>query len=290
MLQVSRSAQCRWPCLALVAWLTACGPTAHRPPRTYKQGLDSASNVCIRNPANCPPVLGAQPAPTTAAPIVRHASRPPSPSLSRAQRAALNIGAAAGAIDLAIDATLELPIRKALSQCADEARSTVMLKHFGERGPTLEDCNQVVGVDRKGEPITRAMQLGNEQHEVALLCAQERLEELKPGGFSISPRYRIDPLTGRAQLIPREQVKALLNQGRSAELLGTIEPDIVIHAGNPQQAQLTFDFKFPCVNGGQPPWRRYSAGHPYDGFSQKDVYRALGKRIFRVIPRWGILE
>jgi hypothetical protein len=291
MLQVFRTVQRGLIGLALGVMLTACSPATHRPPPTYNQSLDSASNACARYPAHCPELVGQQVSASPAAPVVRPPPKSPPPSLSGSQRAALNVAAGAAASRLAIDATLELRIREALSQCADDARSTVILKHFGDRGPTREECNEVIGVDARGEPITRAMQLGNEQHALALRCAEARLKELKPGGFSISPRYRIDPQTGHAQFIPREQVQALLAQGRSAELLGSIEPDIVIHAGHPHQVQLTFDFKFPCVNGGNTPWRKYPEGHPHHGYNQRDVYeRALGVEPLRILPRRGVMR
>jgi hypothetical protein len=123
-------------------------------------------------------------------------------------------------------------INEALAECADIARAEVMLKHFQGRRPTHEDCNEEVDTDLRGEPITRAMRLGVEQHRVALQCAEEQLRELKPGGYSLSPRYRYDPVTGKAEYLPPETVKELLRQGRSAELRGTLEPDIVIHGGH----------------------------------------------------------
>ncbi|MBN1207667.1 MAG: hypothetical protein JXB05_22575 [Myxococcaceae bacterium] len=191
---------------------------------------------------------------------------------------------------MAIDAPLIERIQQALSECADEARSVVMLKHFGDRGPTHEECRQVVGVDANGQPITRAMQLGVEQHQVALECAQEKLQELKPDGFSISPRYRIKSGTGSVQYLTQDQVKALLNAGRGAELRGTIEPDVVVHTGNPLQVQAIFDFKFPCVNGGEPPWRKYPDGPPHEGRDQGTVYKnILGTKPWRVVPRRGVL-
>ncbi len=134
------------------------------------------------------------------------------------------------------------------------------------------------------------MQLGIEQHELALKCAQEKLEELKPGGFSISPRYRVDPITGKVQYLSQAQVKSLLDAGRSAELRGSIEPDIVIHLGDPLHVQAVFDFKFPCVNGGRTPWRKYPENHPYAESTQKDVYMmVLSKNVSRVLPHWGVL-
>jgi hypothetical protein len=164
-----------------------------------------------------------------------------------------------------------------------------MLKYFN-RGPTREECEEVVGMDRRGQPITRAMQLGVEQHEVALRCAEELLSKLRPSGFSISPRYRYDPKTGKTEYIPREIVEELLRQGRSDELKGTLEPDIVISEESPRRVQAVYDFKFPCVNtGDRSPWRKYPKGHPHEGYDQGEMYeRALRTEPARVQPRVGV--
>lgn len=192
-----------------------------------------------------------------------------------------------------LDSALEARIKKALAECADEARSHIMLKHFPDRkdkGPTREECNQRVK-DDQGNTLTRAMQLGNEQHEVALICAEERLRKLKPGGFSLKPRCQRDPQTGRWKHIPDKNVEDLLRQNKGAELRGSIEPDVVLHLGRPHQVQAVFDFKFPCVNGGQPQWRKYPEGPPHDGRTQGDLYLdALGVPPMRIIPRLGVVR
>lgn len=132
---------------------------------------------------------------------------------------------------------------------ASVSRPQLAMPQVGEKMPVVpplrEECNEQVGEDSRGEPITRAMQLGVEQHQVALQCAEKWLRELKPRGFSLSPRYRYDSTTGKAEHIPRETVNELLKQGRSAELRGTLEPDVVIHRGAPHQVQAVYDFKFP---------------------------------------------
>jgi hypothetical protein len=180
-------------------------------------------------------------------------------------------------------------IDKALAECADEARSEIMLKYFG-RGPTREECEEVVGTDRRGQPITRAMQLGVEQHEVALRCAAEKLSKLKPGGDSLSPRYSYDPGTRRTEYIPREIVEELLRQGRGEELRGTLEPDIVIHEEDPRRVQDAYDFKFPCMSTGKrSPWRQYPKGHPHGGKDQGELYQqALRVNPARVQPHLGV--
>jgi hypothetical protein len=187
-----------------------------------------------------------------------------------------------------LDAPLKEKIRKALNECADAARSTIIARYFGKRGPTREECNEKVGQDRKGRPITRAEQLGNEQHEIALKCVEKKLSELKPDGFSIKPRYRRNARTGDVEHLPAEKVETLLREGRASELLGTIEPDLVLHAGGaPHSIQAVHDFKFPCLSSHQSRWREYSDG-PHQGRTQGEVYKELlGVEPGLVSPRGG---
>jgi hypothetical protein len=136
------------------------------------------------------------------------------------------------------------------------------------------------------------MQLGREQHELALRCAAEKLSKLKPGGYSLTPRYRYDSDTGRTEFIPREVVEELLRQGRGDELRGTLEPDIVISKESPRHVQAVYDFKFPCRNTDQPsPWREYPEGHPHAGENQGDLYwNALRVKPARVQPHVGVIR
>jgi hypothetical protein len=115
-----------------------------------------------------------------------------------------------------------------------------------------------------------------------------RLRELRPGGFSLKPRYRYDRRTGQKSLVSAEEKDALLRQGGEA-LKGTLEPDVVIHSGDPLQVQAVYDFKFRCVNtDGRPGWRSYPEGHPHAGRSQGQMYRdALGPEPQIVTPRLG---
>lgn len=185
-----------------------------------------------------------------------------------------------------LDASLKERIRKALDECADAARSTIMAKHFGNREPTREECNKRVGQDHKGRPITRAEQLGNEQHEAALKCVERRLSELKADGFSIKPRYGRNARTRDIEHIPAERVERLLREGRAFELLGTIEPDLVVHTERvPHSIQAVYDFKFPCLSGHKSRWREYPDG-PHQGRTQGEVYKEfLGVEPGLVTPR-----
>ncbi|MFL5349513.1 MAG: hypothetical protein ACJ8AT_32330 [Hyalangium sp.] len=275
--------------LGVSVLFTACITANPQVPRQYAQTTDSATSACRQAPELCKPGMGEQ-MPTV--PQLRLVPPPepiPPPGVGAPVAAAV-IGAVVIKSSDSLDAELRASIDKALAECATSARLEVMARHFKDRGPTQEECAEQVGTDSRGQPITRAMQLGVEQHQVALRCAEERLKKLKPGGFSISPRYRVDPQTGSAQYIPREVVEELLRQGRGAQLRGTIEPDIVIHEGQPQRVQDTYDFKFPCVSTDEfSSWRRYPRESPHVGKTQGEVYQqALGGQPAQVQPHIGV--
>jgi hypothetical protein len=192
----------------------------------------------------------------------------------------------------ALDDATRSSIEEALEECADGARSTVLLRSralFQGSSPTAEDCMQWVK-DETGRRMTLAMYLGLKMHEFALECARERLDKLWPGGFNIEPRYRYDEDTGRKRLISPEEERALEHSGNAGELLGTIKPDVVLHTGDPLEVRAIYDYKFPCVNTDvAPPWTHYSEG-PHEGFNQGQVYeKVLGKRPARVVPRLGTI-
>ena len=264
--------------------LAGCNASRQGPPRQYEQARDSATQRSLSQPELAVPQVGEKAA---VVPPLRAVRPPVAGALATA-----GVAGSKAVIDASesLEPELQERIEEALAQCADQARSEVMFKHFAGRGPTAEECNEQVGEDSRGEPITRAMQLGVEQHQVALQCAEERLRELKPGGFSLSPRYRYDSTTEKAEYIPRETVQKLLKQGRSAELRGTLEPDVVIHAGSPHQVQAVYDYKFPCVNTDRKSsWRDYPAGRAQAGSNQRELYeKALKVKPARVQPHLGV--
>ena len=196
-------------------------------------------------------------------------------------------------LKVALEETEKQAIERALSECADMARSTVLLRHAGEfpqLTPTAEDCNRLVAnAKRKG--TTWAMQLGIEMHEEALACAEVQLGKSRPGGFSREQRYRYDSRTERWKTVSRQEERALEESGNRGELRGTLVPDIVIHTGDPLRALGVYDFKFPCVNTSKPPeWDDYPSGHPYDGVSQGRMYQVLFDiEPLKVVPRLGIV-
>ncbi len=259
----------QWVVLLLTSFLSACGVGigSRRAPDQYAQSVapDSATNACRQNPELCASLLGKE-------------------------AAAASAGATIASVRYILEADVKARIDQALAECADEARSDVLLKHLEGRSPTQEECSEVLFTEPGGQKVTRAMWFGEKMHQVALPCVEERLSGFLSGRFSIEPRYRLNPKTSRLEWISPEEVKALLRQGRGQELKGTIAPDVVIHMGNPVLVQHLFDFKFPCMNLEEfARWRAYAQGHPYQGYTQETVYRQLlGVTARRVQPRLGV--
>ncbi|MBN1205541.1 MAG: hypothetical protein JXB05_11535 [Myxococcaceae bacterium] len=255
--------------------LGACASIQSPGTRSQYAFDNSVAAACRNNPAQCAPLKGA-------------------PS---ATGSGIAVGTAGYAVHKALEVLDNLTkssIEEALKKCADEARTTVLLRysgHFKGVGPTAAECREWVQ-DKSGRRVTWAARLGLEMHEVALECAKEALGKLRPGGFSIEPRYHYDPQTGKKRLISPEEEQALIQSGNSRELRGTLKPDVVLHAGDPLKIQAIYDFKFPCANTtAVPPWTPYGEGHPYQNSDQGTMYeKLLGVEPARVAPWWGIIR
>ncbi|MCP3144124.1 hypothetical protein [Pyxidicoccus xibeiensis] len=262
--------------LSAVALLAACsGPTAmgRGAHGRYAQSADSATSVCLRNPA-CYTQVGDDA-------VI--------PWLSRAASA---VRTATATLRLLEAADLER-VEEVLIECAKLANFEVNERVFGQgKRPTREQCEKVVRRDARNNPVTWAMDLGTAKHEVALKCAEAKLGEAVPGNFSVEPRYHRDLKTGRLRLLDPEEVKLWLADGLFHLLLGTLVPDVVLHAsGDPLKALTAYDFKFPCADTKEPDWNRYPEGHPYAGLSQGEAYSRLlmlEVKSARVSPGWGI--
>ena len=231
----------------------------------FGYSVDSPSLACRHNPAACLALYGKE------------------------------VASASAVLKVALDVATRTSIDQELVDCANRARSDVLLRHEGDFEtlfPNVIECNQFAKNPRR-KGMTWAMQLGVEMHEEAMKCAEERLGKLRPGGYNLEQRYRYDSRTGRWKLVSREEVRALEESGNAGELLGSLQPDVVIHAGDPLQVQEVYDFKFPCVNtDGSPPWTSYPKDHPHTGFDQGDMYKrvfSVGKPA-RVVPRQGIIR
>ncbi|MBN9683732.1 MULTISPECIES: hypothetical protein [unclassified Corallococcus] len=251
---------------AVLGWLLLCGcHSAGGVParREYQQTLDSGTNACRHNPAYCAVM--------------------PASVRTTAQAGA----SVAGALKV-MDAATQSRLHDILKKCATLADQEVNLRLLDGKTPTAQQCEEQVGTDAAGKPITRAMQLGREKHEVALRCVQEHLSVERPGGFSLEQRYGYDMRTGALRLITRAEAEAWLRSGQAGQLLGTLIPDVVIHLGDPLAPEDAFDFKFPCPISNSASWRRYPRNHPYEGRTQGQMYeQALGIRPWLVVPILG---
>lgn len=241
-------------------------------PREYRQALDSESNACARFPAQCPGAVG------------RGAE-----ALSARQRVAeagATLGSAAAAFYLE-DKAQRARVEEAILECVKDADFQLNERYFGGN-PTHQQCAEVVGRNARGEPVTRAMQLGQEKHQLALECIQEELQELRPGGFSLEQRYKLNEGTGKWLPLSRSQVEALLRAGGQA-LVGTLDPDVVIHTGNLAEVLDVLDLKFPCPGTREPQRREYTEPQPSGTATQGEAYKkAFGVDPARVAPRWDI--
>ena len=242
--------------------LGACAPGL-RAQAPILSGLDSPSATCRQSLSTCLSLYGKE------------------------------IGSAGTVLNVALQGKEKADLAQALTECADQARSEVLLRHRGDfqaLSPTAEECHQLAkNAARKG--TTWAKQLGLEMHEAALHCTEVRLSALRPGQFSLEPRYRYDSRMKQWKQVSPEQERALEESGNRGELRGSLVPDVVIHSGDPLHPQAVYDFKFPCTNVDQPlRWDEYPPEHPYAGSTQKEMYNsALSVKPLRVMPRLGVI-
>ncbi|OJT23963.1 hypothetical protein BO221_16750 [Archangium sp. Cb G35] len=193
-----------------------------------------------------------------------------------------------------LDNETRVSIERALTDCAEFARSEILLRYpttFKGPAPDANECNQET-VDAQGRNVTWAMRLGTEMHEVARQCAEEELNKLRPGGFSLEQRYRYDMQTGHKKPVGAAEERALIASGNQGELKGTLKPDVVLHSGSLLDVQAVYDFKFPCVNTDKAPvWNKYPKGHPYSGYDQGTMYEmAFKSAVARIMPRLGVIR
>ncbi|MFE8603260.1 hypothetical protein [Archangium violaceum] len=250
--------------------LGACASTLGREaPRQY--ALDSMSASCLKNPLYCATVSG------------REVATGPVQTVGAAV-------ASAAAVGHALSPEMMTSIKAEMEKCADKARTDVLSRlkgTFEGLVPKEAECKAMT-VDVQGRSVTWAIRLGLEMHEVALACAHAKLGELGLK-FSLKQRYRFNWETKEKSLISPEELAKLLRQG-GEELKGTLEPDVVIHMGDPLLVLPVYDFKFRCVSFEKgPEWRRYPVGHRYAGRLQGAIYReAFGPEVHLIGPRKGM--
>ncbi|MCY1019987.1 hypothetical protein [Pyxidicoccus sp. MSG2] len=259
--------------------LVGCAGTPERRGRAEGYRLDSASAGCRQSPGLCTAAAGEEA-------VI--------PGARAAKVVATAAAAAVTAEVLRLFEEQRDALEQALTECADLARSKVLLELFSGSIPTAEQCKSEVERDAKGRPVTLAMKLGTEMHKVALACAQPKLARLRPGGFSLEPRYLYDPTTGKWSLTSREKEKSLLTDGPLSELKGSLKPDVVIHTDDPRRALAAYDFKFPCADiTNIVLWTDYPSGPPHFGRNQEAAYmKALGLTDppVRIQPRLGTIR
>jgi hypothetical protein len=178
-------------------------------------------------------------------------------------------------------------LQERLAECARMAEHQVNSEHFGNRPPTREECGEELEVDGCAEPLTRAMLLGRQKHDLALACARDVLTRLWPAPFSIEQRYRYFRHSRILETISREKEQQIIEQGCTDELWGSIKPDIVLHSDyNLLRAALIIDLKFPCPPSNDPMWRSYGKKSAYDGSTQGQIYhQALDGEVLLLTPK-----
>jgi hypothetical protein len=185
-------------------------------------------------------------------------------------------------------------VEQVLKDCANEANSQVDEQWVGkDKRPTRQLCRQTYETDARGNPVTWAMHLGREKHRVALECVHRELGETLAKHVRLQPQYRYYRTPRELELLDPQQVAEWLRDGLYGMLLGTVIPDVVVHAaGNPLHVQAVFDFKFPCPSSNGPTWHNYPENHPYRDLDQGQVYKEAFnlEEAIRIAPGLGALR
>jgi hypothetical protein len=126
-------------------------------------------------------------------------------------------------------------VEKVLVQCAKEADYQVNQREYPKEGyPSDTECNRVIGYDKDGEKVTRAMELGTMKHDSAFSCVERELGRELSDHLTREPRYGKKP--------PGEEYA--LTDKRT----GSLVPDIVLHlVRDANKIQFLYDFLFPCT-------------------------------------------
>jgi hypothetical protein len=278
----------------MVAALASSGPSGcYASSTTDCTPADTTYSCCLKkhreDPEACNGLEGSEVATfqTTTTPTATQGSASGAKQAAAIAMATITATAIAALVqgddDEALD-DLEEKLDQLMTECAQHAEQTINRRSLGGRRLTAEQCNEKVGKDEDGNPVTRAMALGQEKHAEAFACIKAKLETLVPGHFLIEQRYRYDKARGRVKPMSKQEVERLVKEGRKAELTGTVEPDVVIHSGDPARARFVYDFKFPCTATRDAKWSAYKRG-PYKDRTQESIYwDAFGARPALVSP------
>jgi hypothetical protein len=161
--------------------MTPAGRAPHRDGTVrYEQSVDSATNICLRNPA-C---------------YTQRGGEAVLPWVSRAAKATGTAFTAVKSLEAADVARVE----QLLVQCAREADFQINEREYGRgKRPDDAECERVVRHEN-GRPVLRRMELGTMKHAVAFDCVRREVLKLFPDNVSIEPRYGLDSTTGRYAL------------------------------------------------------------------------------------------
>ena len=166
-------------------------------------------------------------------------------------------------------------VEEVLVQCAKEADSQVNQREYPKEGyPSDSECGRVIGYNKDGEKVTRAMELGTMKHDAAFSCIERELGREFSNHITREPRYGKKP--------PGEEYA--LTDKRT----GSLVPDIVLHlVRDANKIQFLYDFLFPCTS------KNKSDPLGYEGQtlrSKLDKYKDLPgeKRRALVTPQLGI--
>jgi len=133
-------------------------------------------------------------------------------------------------------------VHAVVEQCVAQAHADVNEAYQKQDGgfsfkngkfPNDAECDRLVGVDDKGNPLKLSQKLGLLKHAAAFACIEERLPKELRGNFSREPRYKGDP---------ERNGTVLTNNKRDS-----LKPDVVLHATrNATHIQCVYELKFPC--------------------------------------------
>jgi hypothetical protein len=213
------------------------------------------------------------------------------PWLSRSIEAARTAAAVLRLLDAAEVARVE----EVLYDCVLEANTRVNDELLGKgQRPSRQLCQETFEIDARGNKVTWAMHLGREKHRVALECVQQKLDAELAENISLQPQYRYGRESKKLELLDPKQVEDWLREGLWDMLIGTLVPDVVLHAsGDSKRVQDVYDLKFPCSSRNEPSWNRYPAGHPYQSLDQGEIYKEafrLEQSPARVAPGYGVFR
>lgn len=135
-------------------------------------------------------------------------------------------------------------IEDVLMKCARLAEDEINRLHLGGRKTRKEECDKEVEKKPDGSTVTQAMRWGIEKHRIARACVEKHLGQRIPGFFGLERRYRYDHSTGQKSLVNKEEIDRLMQRGKGNDLIGTLEPDVVIPSGDPLRPWAVYDFKF----------------------------------------------